>query len=77
MDKVDIAKAFAESFQQASGDTTASIYSSSIRFIAIMLVIISLMWCINHFMGSQEKEQDGFLILFGSRLIRIILLLSL
>ena len=73
MNKVDIAKTFADSFKQASGDTAASAYSSGIRFVAILLVIIALMWCINHFMGSHEKDQEGFLILLGSRLIRIVL----
>lgn len=73
MSKVDIAKTFAASFKQAAGDTAASAYSGCIRFIAIMLVIIAVMWCINHFMGHTEKEQEGFLILLGSRLIRIVL----
>ncbi len=70
---MDIAKTFAASFKQAAGDTAASAYSSSIRFIAIMLVIIGLIWCVNQFMGNAEKEQEGFLILLGSRLIRIVL----
>ncbi|HAT8966752.1 TPA: hypothetical protein ACT9LO_002527 [Legionella pneumophila] len=73
MSKVDIAKTFAASFKQAAGDTAASAYSGCIRFIAIMLVIIAVMWCINHFMSHTEKEQEGFLVLLGSRLIRIIL----
>ncbi|ASQ47021.1 hypothetical protein [Legionella clemsonensis] len=73
MSKVDIAKTFASSFKQAAGDTTVSAFSGSIRFVAIMLVIIGLIWCINQFMGNTEKEQEGFLILLGSRLIRIVL----
>ncbi|HAT7033753.1 TPA: hypothetical protein JAN94_16075 [Legionella pneumophila] len=73
MSKVDIAKTFASSFKQAAGDTTASAFSGSIRFVAIMLVIIGLIWCINQFMGNTEKEQEGFLIILGSRLIRIVL----
>lgn len=73
MSKIDIAKTFAASFKQASGNVAASTYSSSIRFIAIMLVIIAVIWCINNFMGSAERDQDGFLILLGSRLIRIVL----
>ncbi len=70
---MDIAKTFAVSFKQAAGDTAASAFSGSIRFVAIMLVIIGLIWCINQFMGNAEKEQEGFLILLGSRLIRIVL----
>ena len=73
MSKVDIAKNFAASFKQAAGDTAASVYSGLIRFMAIMLVIIGLMWCVNQFMGHAEKGQEGFLILLGSRLIRIVL----
>ncbi len=73
MSKVDIAKTFAASFKQAAGNTAASAYSGCIRFIAIMLVIIGIIWCINQFMGNTEKDQEGFLILLGSRLIRIVL----
>nr|HAT8713211.1 hypothetical protein [Legionella jordanis] len=73
MSKVDIAKTFAASFKQAAGDTAVSVYSSSIRFVAIMLVIIGLIWCVNQFMGNAEKEKEGFLILLGSRLVRIVL----
>jgi len=77
MSKVDIAKNFAASFKQAAGDTSAGAYSSCIRFIAIMMVIIAMIWCINNFMGNAEREQDGFLIILGSRLIRIALGLCL
>ncbi len=73
MSKVDIAKTFAASFKQAAGNTAASAYSGCIRFIAIMLVIIGIIWCINQFMDNTEKDQEGFLILLGSRLIRIVL----
>jgi hypothetical protein len=77
MSKVDIAKTFAASFKQAAGDTAASAYSGCIRFIAIMMVIIAVMWCINQFMGSEEREQEGFLIRLGSRSIRIVMGLCL
>lgn len=73
MNQIDIAKTFASSFKFAAGNTSAGIFSACIRFIAIMMVIIALIWSINHFMGSEEKEQDGFLIHLGSRLIRIVL----
>ena len=68
MGKTEIAKNFATSFSQAAGGI-----SSSIRFVAIMLVIIAMMWSINHFMGSEEREQEGFLLRMGSRLIRIVI----
>lgn len=77
MSKIDIAKTFATSFQQASGNISASTYSDLIRFVAILLVVIAVMWSINHFMGADEREQEGYLIRLGSRLIRLIIGLSL
>ena len=71
MVKTEIAKQFAASFSQAAGNISVKTYSSSIRFVAIMLVIIAVIWSINHFMSPGEREQDGFLIRMGSRLIRI------
>ncbi len=73
MGKTEIAKMFATSFSQAAGGVSVKTYSSSIRFVAIILVIIAVMWSINHFMGSDEREQEGFLIRMGSRLIRIVI----
>ena len=73
MGKTEIAKNFAASFSQAAGGISVKTYSSSIRFVAMMLVIIAVMWSINHFMGSEEREQDGFLIRMGSRLIRLVI----
>jgi hypothetical protein len=73
MGKSEIAKHFAAHFSQAAGGISVKTYSSSIRFVAIMLVIIAVMWSINHFMGSEEREQEGFLIRMGSRLIRIVI----
>lgn len=73
MGKTEIAKMFATSFSQAAGGVSVRTYSSSIRFVAIILVIIAVMWSINHFMGSEEREQEGFLIRMGSRLIRIVI----
>ena len=72
MNKGEIASQFAVSFKQASGDIAAKTYSSSLRFIAIMLVIITMMWAINQFMNSEEREHEGFLIRMGSRLIRMV-----
>jgi|GEM_PF-2651292 len=77
MSKIDIAKTFASSFKQAAGDTAAGTYSSCIRFVAIMMVVLGVIWCINHFMGDTEKEQEGFLLVLGSRLIRIVMGLCL
>lgn len=77
MSKVDTAKIFAASFKAASGDTAAAVYSSCIRFIAIMMVIIAMIWCINHFLGNEERAQEGFLIQLGSRSVRIVMGLCL
>ncbi|MGQ3887843.1 hypothetical protein ACQUW5_02280 [Legionella sp. CNM-1927-20] len=77
MSKIDIAKSFAESFKQATGDIAASSFSSCIRFIAIMFTIIAIIWCINHFMDSAEKAQEGFLVVLGSRLVRLVIGLCL
>ncbi|HAT1762266.1 TPA: hypothetical protein I8Y99_000690 [Legionella pneumophila] len=73
MSKDEIARLFAASFQQASQGVSVNVFSSSIRFIAISLVIIAVMWSINHFMGAEEKEQDGFLLRLGSRLVRLVI----
>lgn len=77
MTQSEIAKNFANAFKQAAGNTAAQTYSSCIRFVAIMLAIIAFIWCINHFMGNAQREQDHFLLLLGSRLIRLIIGLSL
>ena len=73
MSKDEIARLFAASFQQSSQGVSVNVFSSSIRFIAISLVIIAVMWSINHFMGAEEKEQDGFLLRLGSRLVRLVI----
>lgn len=73
MSKDEIARLFATSFQQGSDGISVSVFSSSIRFIAISLVILAVMWSINHFMGAEEKEQDGYLLRLGSRLVRLVI----
>jgi hypothetical protein len=72
MSSVDITKNFATSFKQATDGMSAYVYSNSIRFIAMMFVILAVIFCINHFM-SVFKEQDDFLTLLGSRLVRLVL----
>jgi hypothetical protein len=77
MSKPEIAKSFANYFKQAAGNTAAITFSSCIRFVAIMMAIIAVIWCINHFMGNAQREQDSFLLLLGSRLIRLVIGLCL
>ncbi|HHT9843865.1 TPA: hypothetical protein ACT9I4_001982 [Legionella pneumophila] len=73
MSKDEIAKLFAASFEQSSQGISVSVFSNCIRFIAISMVILAVMWSVNHFMGLDEKEQDGFLNRLGSRLIRLVI----
>lgn len=73
MGKTDIARTFASSFTQAAGGISVKTFSGSIRFVAIMLVIIAVMWSINHFMDAEERAQDNFLLRMGSRLVRIVI----
>ncbi|MBA2711538.1 MAG: hypothetical protein H0U57_13230 [Tatlockia sp.] len=77
MNKPEMAKNFAIYFKQAAGNTAAVTFSSCIRFVAIMMVIIAVIWSINHFMGNAQREQDSFLLLLGSRLVRLVIGLCL
>jgi len=73
MSKDQIATLFAASFQDSSQGVSVTVFSNSIRFIAISLVILAVMWSVNHFMSSEEKEKDGFLVRLGARLIRLVI----
>jgi len=73
MSKEEITRLFATSFQQSNQGIAVNVYSSWIRFIAISLVILAIMWSVNHFMSSEEKEKEGFLVRLGSRLIRLVI----
>lgn len=77
MNKSEIASLFASSFKEASSNISALTFSSSIRFLAIALVILALMWSVNHFMSAEEKEQQGYLVRLGSRLFRLVIGLML
>lgn len=69
----DIHQLFKQSFFEANSNISAHVYSSSIRFIAIILVILAVMWSVNHFLTTEEKEAEGFLTRLGSRLTRLII----
>ena len=73
MSKDEIARLFAITFKQASNNTSADVFSSSIRFIAITLVILAVMWSVNHLMGAEEKHQQDYLLRLGSRLVRLVI----
>ncbi len=73
MSQDELARLFATSFKQASNNLSAQVFSNSIRFIAISLVILAVMWSVNHFMGAEEKQQHSYLLHLGSRLIRLVI----
>ncbi|HAU0992137.1 TPA: hypothetical protein ACF2PS_000433 [Legionella pneumophila] len=73
MSKDEIARMFATTFKQASNNVSAQVFSGSIRFIAIALVILAVMWSVNHMMDAEEKQQHGYLLRLGSRLIRLVI----
>lgn len=73
MNKDEIARMFATTFKQASNNISAHVFSSCIRFIAISLVILAVMWSVNHMMGTEEKQQQGYLLRLGSQLIRLVI----
>ncbi|STX28439.1 Uncharacterised protein [Legionella beliardensis] len=73
MSKDEIARLFATTFKQASNNISPQDFSSSIRFIAIALVILAVMWSVNHMMGAEEKQKQSYLIHLGSRLIRLVI----
>ncbi|MFO8827578.1 hypothetical protein SC657_08510 [Legionella pneumophila] len=77
MSKDEIARMFATTFKQASNNISAHVFSSCIRFIAIALVILAVMWSVNHMMGAEEKQQQGYLLRLGSRLVRLVIGLML
>lgn len=72
MNNEEITKLFATSFQQTSNHVSVEVFSGSIRFIAVALVITAVMWSVNHMMDAEEKQQDGYLTRLGSRLIRLV-----
>lgn len=77
MSKDEIASLFSTTFKQASNNISAHVFCSSIRFLAIAMVILAVMWSVNHFMDAEEKDYNGYLIRLGSRLIRLVIGLTL
>lgn len=72
----DISADFAKAFQEAGG-TNALSYNGLVRFMAIMFVILAVLWVIVHFMGEDAKASDLFLVTLGSRLVRLVIGLTL
>ena len=67
---------FVSAFNEAGGQQALT-YSGLIRFVAIMLVILALLWTIVHFMGVEAKASEFFMEALGSRLVRLFLGLTL
>ncbi len=75
MTKTDITHYFNLSFYEASGHLQTSLFSSTIRWLAIVLVILAIMWSINHFM-QFESRTDTYLVEFGARLVKLVIALT-
>lgn len=73
---MSIATDFTQAFHEAGGYTALQ-YCDLIRFIAVMLVILAVMWSIHHFLSSEAKESDGFMVRLGSRTVRLAIALML
>ncbi len=71
-----IATDFTRAFYEAGGHSALQ-YSDLIRFIAVMFVILGSMWSIHHFLSSEAKESDGFMVRLGSRAVRLAIALTL
>ena len=65
-----IPREFAAAFREAGGQSVLA-YSDLIRFIAVMLVILAVIWSAHHFLSAEAKEADGFMGRLGSRTIRL------
>ena len=77
MTKNEIAQHFAISFHEASGNLSTTVFSSLIRMTAIVLVILAVMWSINHFLGQEERSHDTYLINLGARITKLVIGLML
>lgn len=65
-----ISTEFANAFREAGGQAVTQ-YCDLIRFIAVMFVILGVMWSLHHFLNSEAKESDGFMVRLGSRAVRL------
>lgn len=48
-----------------------------VRFAAIMLVILAILWCVVHFMGEGPKASELFLVTLASRMARLVVGLTI
>ncbi len=73
----EIAYHFGLSFAEASGHIKASVFSDTIRLIAIVFTILAVMWSIHHFMRQEERHHDTYLMSLGSRIVKLVIGLML
>ena len=71
-----IASDFTRAFHEAGGQYAVQ-YCDLIRFIALMFVVLASMWSIHHFLSSEAKESDGFMVRLGTRTVRLAIALAL
>lgn len=69
----DINQQFSDSFKHGASEIAASQFSNSIRFMAILFVLLGVMWCVHSFMDIERRQADDFLVVLGSRVIRLVL----
>jgi hypothetical protein len=69
----DITHYFNVSFYEASGHLSTDLFSSTIRWLAIVLVILATMWSINHFMSMESRAHDTYLVDFGTRIVKLVI----
>ena len=67
---------FARAFMEAGGQSV-HLYSELIRFCAVMFVILSVMWCLSHFMDAEAKSSDDFMVQAGVRVVKLVIGLTL
>ena len=67
---------FSRAFNEAGGAQALS-YSGFIRFVALMCLILAILWSVVHFMSEEARASEEFLMLLGSRTIRLLIGLTL
>ncbi len=77
MTRDEIKYNFLRSFHEASGQMDAALSSYIIRWLAIVLMLLAVMWSINYFMNIETKSNDTYLMDFGARIVKLVIALTL
>ena len=67
----EINRQFSAAFTYAAG-SEPSHYMSLIRFMTVVITLLSVGFAIVHFMDSEAKSSDSFIWILSSRLFRLI-----